>query len=267
MGDYNDALSILTKNGSLEKNLDNKHSLSSKLLEMVLKQVYDRAVSPDVDSLSNYVNGTDYVYGELNFPFISRIFKEDTNMKSDQVFVDLGSGVGNVVIHAALQIGCESWGCEIMPNCNKLASFQETEFLARCEAWGLKPGPVHLEKGDFLKNPKILEVIRKADVVLVNNQVFNPDLNQSLVDLFLDLKEGCKIVSLKTFVPDGHVINHYNQHNPINLLQVEKKEFASGDVSWQAGGGNYYVATKDSSIVASYHKSLEERSTRGSRSR
>ncbi|KAI9649006.1 Nucleosomal histone H3-Lys79 methylase [Ciborinia camelliae] len=266
VGAYNEALSTLTKNGSLAKNLDNKHSLSSKLLKMVLQQVYDRAVSPQVELTGEYKNGTNNVYGELTFPFISRILKEDTRMKSDQVFIDLGSGVGNVVVHAALQVGCESWGCEIMTNCCKLASVQKTEFFARCRAWGLSAGSVNLEEGDFRKNTKIHEAMKRADVILVNNQVFDPSLNDSLVRLFLDLKDGCKIVSLKTFVPDGYVMNLRNQDNPINvLLQVEKKTFAQGDVSWQGGGGNYYVATKDSSIVANYHKSLEMRKTRRNR--
>ncbi|QSZ37179.1 hypothetical protein DSL72_009273 [Monilinia vaccinii-corymbosi] len=267
VGVYNEALGTLTKNGSLAKNLDNKHALSSRLHGMVLKQVYDRAISPQVELVTKYKNGTDYVFGELHFPFISRILTEDTGMKADQVFVDLGSGVGNVVIQAALQIGCESWGCEIMPNCCKLASIQKTEFFARCRAWGLSTGSVNLEEGNFLENAKIHQAMKRADVILVNNEVFNPALNQSLVDLFLDLKEGCKIVSLKSFVPEGHVINDYNQHNPRNLLQVEKKEFASGDVSWMTGGGNYYVATKDSSIIANYHKSSEERKTRAARAR
>ncbi|KAA8567934.1 hypothetical protein EYC84_008372 [Monilinia fructicola] len=267
VGVYNEALGTLTRNGSLANNLDKKHSLSSRLHGMVLKQVYDRAISPQVELVTKYKNGTDYVFGELHFPFISRILKEDTGMKADQVFVDLGSGVGNVVLQAALQIGCESWGCEIMPNCCKLASIQKTEFFARCRAWGLSTGSVNLEEGNFLENRKIHEAMKRADVILVNNEVFNPALNQSLVDLFLDLKEGCKIVSLKSFVPEGHVINDYNLHNPRNLLQVEKKEFASGDVSWMTGGGNYYVATKDSSIVANYHKSSEERRTRGARVR
>ncbi|TGO17880.1 hypothetical protein BTUL_0014g00760 [Botrytis tulipae] len=267
VGAYNDALSTLTKNGSLAKNLENKHSLSTKLLKMVLQQVYDRAVSPQVDLTNKYQNGTDYVYGELTFPFISRILREDTRMKSDQVFIDLGSGVGNVVVHAALQVGCESWGCEIMPNCCKLASLQQTEFSARCRAWGLSAGSVNLEEGNFLNNENILKVMKRADVILVNNQVFAPALNQSLVNLFLDLKEGCKIVSLKTFVPDGHVINSYNEHNPINLLRVEKKTYAEGDVSWHSNGGDYYVATKDSTIVANYHKTPKDRKTRGGRVR
>lgn len=267
VGVYNEALNKLVENGSVAQNLNTMHPLSSKLLKMVLGQVYDRAVSPLVDSLKDYENGTDYVYGELNFPFISRILKEDTRMTHDQVFIDLGSGVGNVVLQAALQVGCESWGCEIMPNCRKLALAQKKEFSARCRAWGLSAGPVNLEEGDFMDNAKIYEAMGRADVILVNNQVFRPELNQKLMDLFLVLKEGCKVVSLKSFVPDGHVISRYNQENPINQFRVEKKSFARDEVSWQEKGGDYYVATKDSSIVANFKKSFEDRTTRGTQAR
>jgi hypothetical protein len=35
------------------------------------------------------------------------------------------------------------------------------------------------------------------------------------------MKEGCKIVSLKSFVPAGHKIQSRNLNSPINLLKVE----------------------------------------------
>ena len=37
-----------------------------------------------------------------------------------------------------------------MHNACELANIQETEFKARCQLWGLAPGSVHLERGDFL---------------------------------------------------------------------------------------------------------------------
>lgn len=42
---------------------------------------------------------------------------------------------------------------------------------------------------------------------LVNNEVFPSSLNMDLADMFLDLKEGAKIVSLKPFVPEGFRMN------------------------------------------------------------
>src|SRR5690606_21739763 len=121
----------------------------------------------------------------------------------------------------------ESWGCEVMQNACDLADLQHDEFKSRCLLWGLAPGEVHLTRGDFLNEESILRALRRADVVLINNQAFTPQLNDNLVNHFLDLKEGCQIVSLKSFVPPGHRIQSRNLNSPLNLLTVEKKNYWS----------------------------------------
>ncbi|KAJ5101787.1 Histone methylation DOT1 [Penicillium alfredii] len=204
-----------------------------------------------VESLRQYENGTDNVYGELLPRFVSNIFKE-TKLKSGQVFVDLGSGVGNVVLQAALEIGCESWGCEMMSNACDLADLQQAEFKARCRLWGLAPGKTHLARGDFLEQESIINVLKRADVVLINNQAFTPQLNNELINHFLDMKEGCQIVSLKSFVPAGHKIQSRNLNSPINLLKVQQKNYWSNSVSWTDVGGTYFIATKDSSRLKAF---------------
>ena len=243
---YNEELERLITGGVLATNLDNRHELPHDMVHLILGQVYDRAVSPQVDLLKAYENGTDNVYGELLHPFVSRILKE-TKLKSDQVFVDLGSGVGNVVLQAALEVGCESWGCEMMENATKLAERQEKEFEARCRLWGVQPGKVRLEKGDFLENGPIKEAIKSADVILVNNQAFTSDLNRKLVDLFLDVKDGCQIVSLQPFGKLDKDITPRNIGDPACSLRPDNKErtFSARDVSWTDGGGWYHIATKD----------------------
>ncbi|KAF8849867.1 DOT1-domain-containing protein [Acephala macrosclerotiorum] len=241
---YNRSLARLINDGAITNNLGARHDLPLHMVLRILQQVYDRAVSPKVDTLKQYENGTDNVYGELLGKFISEALI-NTGLKSDQVFVDLGSGVGNVVLQAALEFGCESWGCEMMDNACDLAEAQEKEFNARCRLWGIKPGDVHLERGDFLENQAIQKAMKRADVILVNNQAFTSELNQKLIQLFLDLKDGCKIVSLRSFVPDGHKITSRNLGDPVNLLKVKKLEYFSGSVSWTDVGGSYYLAIKD----------------------
>jgi len=241
---YNDSISGLIKEGAITKNLDARHHLPPRMIRCMLRQVYDRAVSPKVDLLKQYENGTDNVYGELLFDFISEALTK-AGLKSDQVFVDFGSGVGNVVLQAALEFGCESWGCEMMKNAADLAEAQGSEFKARCRLWGIQAGEVHLERGDFLENKAIHKAMERADVILVNNQAFTPDLNQSLVHKFLDLKDGCKIVSLRSFVPDGHKISQRNLDNPVNLLSVKKGEYYSNSVSWTDAGGSWFLSKKD----------------------
>jgi [histone H3]-lysine79 N-trimethyltransferase len=251
--DYNTAIERLIQGGALAKNLDNRHDLPLNMVRLILRQVYDRTVSPDVDSLRKYEAGSDNVYGELLFPLVDRILVE-TGITSEQVFVDLGSGVGNVVLQAALQVGCESWGCEMAPNACKLAKAQKKEFKARCRLWGIATGEVHLEEDDFLENKPIQDAMKCADVILVNNEVFSSELNHRLNLLFLDCKDGCKIVSLKSFVPEGHQITSRNTSNPANVLEVKKRQYYSNDVSWTDAGGNYYIATKDQRLVARFER-------------
>ena len=243
--EWNRALVNLRDSGVISGVLDGYRSLDPGLVERILIQIYSRIVSPRVSSLREYENGTDNVYGELLPKFVSKILHEDTALKSDQVFIDLGSGVGNVVLQAALEVGCESWGCEMMKNACDLAELQRDEFKARCRLWGLTAGKVMLERGDFLSNALVGRVLKRADVVLVNNQAFTPQLNESLTRLFLDLKEGCRVISLKSFVPAGHKITARTLYSPYNVLKVEQKEYYSNCVSWTNAPGTYYVSTKD----------------------
>ncbi|KAH6893477.1 putative histone H3 methyltransferase [Thelonectria olida] len=220
--EYNELMLNLVEDGVVAKHLDTLHDLPKDMIAFVLDQIYDRTVAPKVELLSKYENGTDYVYGELLHPFISKLLVDQTKMTSGQVFVDLGSGVGNVVLQAALEIGCESWGCEMMENACNLADAQKKEFEARCMLWGIKPGKAHLQRGDFRKNTAIHEALKRADVVLVNNKAFTSQLNDDLVRMFLDVKQGCKIISLKSFVADLKSNNHNINDVGSTILDVEE---------------------------------------------
>ncbi|KOS16772.1 Histone-lysine N-methyltransferase [Escovopsis weberi] len=241
--EYNKTLLALVEDGVVSKNLDKLHELPPHLVAFILEQIYDRTVAPKVELLSKYENGTDYVYGELLHPFITKILVEQTKMTSDQVFVDLGSGVGNVVLQAALEIGCESWGCEMMENACNFAEAQEKEFKARTLLWGIETGKVHLERGDFRKNTSIHQALKRADVVLVNNKAFTSQLNDDLVRMFLDLKSGCKIISLKSFASDSKSSHNINDVGS-TILEVEECTYPEGYVSWTNAGGSYYISTR-----------------------
>lgn len=252
LSEWNASMRTFVKDGTIQQTLDQIDSINPDLAERIINQTFSRTVSLNLKYLHQYEAGTDNVYGELLPKFVSQILR-DVRVSSDQVFVDLGSGVGNVVLQAGLEAGCESWGCEMMEKYCEVADLQKEEFEARCRLWGLSLGDIHLEKGDFLTHPRILEALKRADVVLVNNQVFSPKTNDSLTTLFLDLKEGAKIVSLKSFVPHGHKISARNADSVLNLLRVDKKEYFSKCVSWTDQGGNYYISTKDSTAVTKFH--------------
>ncbi|KAI0166150.1 histone methylation protein DOT1-domain-containing protein [Xylariaceae sp. FL1272] len=241
LSDYNRKLSELVKNGTVAKCLDQAHHLPPSLVSLILTQVYDRTVAPKVEMLTKYDAGSDNVYGELLHPFITKILVDHCKMTSDQVFVDLGSGVGNVVLQAALEIGCRSYGCEMMNNACDLAKAQHREFRHRCQLWGVQPGEVHLYRDDFCKNDQILKILKEADAILVNNKAFTSTLNDMLINMFLDLKKGCKIISLKSFVYDnGNNVNDVAR----SILDVEQFRYHENWVSWTGSDGDYYISTK-----------------------
>lgn len=246
--EFNSIIHKARSDGTITTVLDETKTIPLFLVERILNQTYVRTVSPQVEKLRSYAAFSDKTYGEILPPFSSQIFR-DTGLDSSSVFFDMGSGVGNVVLQAALETGCESHGIEVMANPCDLARAQAEEFPARCRLWGLKAGSVSLQQGDFLKDSRISRILQRADVVLINNQAFNPSLNDTLTSLFLDMKEGARIVSLRSFVPAGWRLVERNRDSIIGVLEVTRKEYWSGCVSWKPEGGEYFVSTKDSSRI------------------
>lgn len=213
------------------------------LLQRICMQCYTRQVSPHLDGLRKYTAFSSTVYGELLFPFLSELFS-NLNFSPSTMFVDLGCGVGNCIIQAAGETGCSAIGIEIMDHAAHLATCQIREFESRMRAWGLSHGPITFYHGDFTTHTAIPELVQKADVVLCNNYAFTAELNDALLRLFLDLPEGAKIISLKSFVPvgkDGRVRG--GRGGVGEMLRVDRKCFGPGSVSWMPGGGEYFVST------------------------
>lgn len=131
-------------------------------------------------------------------------------------------------------------------------------------AWRLPTGKIHFRHGDFLDvgTSDLYATLKRADVLLVNNYAFDWQTNHSLAQLFLDLKEGTKIISLKSFVPKSHKINQRTFHMPESILRVEEFEYFSEAVSWTNNGGTYYVATIDRSRLKPFYDGMYRRSQR-----
>lgn len=57
--------------------------------------------------------------------FLKKII-ELTHLSPDEIFVDIGHGAGNAVLQAALTVGCESRGIEVVPErCRVPELFEE----------------------------------------------------------------------------------------------------------------------------------------------
>ncbi|KAG6819626.1 hypothetical protein H0H93_010046 [Arthromyces matolae] len=230
-----------------------KHSVSNwtgnkfpkKVLMRMIEENYQRSVGPYVQSLKAYEAFSSTVYGEL-MPSLAYEMIELTRLNEDSLFLDLGSGVGNVCAQASLQTGCKSYGIEILPGPAKIAREMQEHLKIRCRMWGVRLGEIELEEGDMLKSSRVDELIPKADVVLVDNKVFDQQLNEALRPKFLDLKEGAYVISLKPFVSsiNGRVTER-NVDDISTIFDVVERPYHSGSVSWGNAGGSYYVHRVD----------------------
>ncbi|RPD59337.1 DOT1-domain-containing protein [Lentinus tigrinus ALCF2SS1-7] len=227
--------------------------MPADVVQRLVEEVYQRAVGPNIDMLKRYEAFSSEVYGELMPMFVSDIFRA-TGLSESSLFLDLGSGVGNVVLQATLETGCRSFGIEVMPGPAEIARSQLEQFRTRCRMWGVRMGEVELEEGDMLKSAKVDQLVKEADVVLVNNKVFLEPLNEALRQKFLDLKEGAIVVSLKCLMGSGRsstrnsrerssspALKERNLDDIGEIFTVTAHSYSPGSVSWGGGGGEYFL--------------------------
>jgi len=233
----------------------------------VYEETYQRCVGPSAMRLEkSYKVWSNEVYGELLPPLLSEIFSV-TGLGPNSLFMDLGSGVGNAVLQASLLTGCRSYGIEIGKMPAQLARAQLEQMQKRCRMWGFSMGQVELEEEDMLKSERVPEMMKKADVVLINNKVFAQTLNEAIRASFLDLKEGAIVVSLATFWDNTKNITERNVNDMSAIFQVTERPYRSGSVSWGNGGGSYYLHRVDREGYRKIQERIESSSSRASRVR
>ncbi len=79
---------------------------SRPLLKHILQQVYNMAVT-DPEKLNNYEPFSPEVYGETSFELICQMI-DQIEISPEDVFIDLGSGVGQVVLQVAASTRCQN---------------------------------------------------------------------------------------------------------------------------------------------------------------
>ncbi|KAJ3791821.1 histone methylation protein DOT1-domain-containing protein [Lentinula aff. detonsa] len=118
----------------------------------------------------------------------------------------------------------------------------------RCGLWGVPFGKVELELGDMCKSPRVIQLMGVADLVLINNKVFNAILMEQIKCLFHHLKKGSIIVSTQSFTlcsttrrgtQTRHALN-----DPSLQFKTETLEYKPEWVSWGSKSGLFYWQTK-----------------------
>lgn len=133
---------------------------STGLLRHILQQVYNLSVT-DPDKLNQYEPFSPEVYGETSYEFIAQMINE-FEIDDDDVFIDLGSGVGQVVLQMAAATSCKLCvGIEKSEVPAKYAEAMNTHFRFWMKWYGKIHSEYKLIKGDFLED-KYKEVIMNS---------------------------------------------------------------------------------------------------------
>lgn len=146
--------------------------VGSALKYKLLEQSYNRLVATKFDQLKKYKGGTDYVYGEIMPGLVDEITRI-AGLTSDSVFVDLGSGVGQVVGQVSLMVGCFSYGIELDKSRAAIGKEMIDNIRIRCNKWGAEIGVMEIEAGNMLNSPRVVEILSQADAVFIGNTKFD----------------------------------------------------------------------------------------------
>ncbi|OUM65403.1 hypothetical protein PIROE2DRAFT_66138 [Piromyces sp. E2] len=256
ISEYNKTLEFIINEKAFVNSEEFGEVSAPELVSHILEQAYVRTVSQKSDMLNLYRGFSNNVYGEVNSNLVTEFIK-NSELKPHHIFIDMGSGIGNVVLQVASQVLCESWGVEIMEIPSTFAKAQCIEFISRMRYYGKPCGKIKLRHADFLEDPEVDRILKVADVVFVNNYAFDANLNQRILQKFLDLKENTRIISLKNFVPLDHKINYRNANSLESILRVEEHLFGHDSVSWTNEEGKYYIHRVDRSILQSFEKNMK----------
>lgn len=228
---------------------------SRGLLRHIIQLVYNAAVS-EPEKLNQYEPFSANVYGETSYDLVCQMI-DQIEISQDDVFIDLGSGVGQVVLQmAATKPTKVCWGIERADVPSKYAVGMDDKFKAWMKWFGKKFGEYQLIKGDFLADEH-REKINTATIVFVNNFAFGPTVDHQLKERFADLRDGAKIVSSKSFCPLNFRITDRNLSDIGTIMHVSELSALEGSVSWTGKPVSYYLHIIDRTKLERYFQKLK----------
>lgn len=164
------------------------------------KQIFQRLFC-DVDghALSSaaraklHLSSTEYVYGEI-LPETFQIILEKAHVADNELFYDLGSGVGKAVLWAALSFPFKkAVGIELIEDIHQaskavLKNYQE-------QVRPLLPLEKQSQEVDFIQADFCEVDLSNADVLFIHATCFTDDTMNRLVRHLTSLKPGARVIT------------------------------------------------------------------------
>jgi SAM-dependent methyltransferase len=225
--------------------------------------VYDAlrelSITPDdVRTFRSYRPRSEEVYGEAHPIFANQLIRH-LGITQEQSVMDIGSGIGTVVMQLAAMTGCRVMGIEIRKVLHEIAlSFKKALLQFAGERGWSGVGDISLVCGDATVLPELELMnnhpirLQDVDVVFCNNYVFSVDLEDKIFTMLgQNLKRGAKVVVMKPYCPryrpgssrwQNHVLNYFKY--PYEVASTAREA-----VSWTANAVSYFVYTYEPQLT------------------
>ncbi|VDK43913.1 unnamed protein product [Anisakis simplex] len=223
------------------------------LLKHICARAYNRAVD-NVHLLNNHYKAfSSETYGETSFERMQSIIEEIVPKERD-VFVDLGSGVGQLVIHMAGGSRVKkAVGIEIATLPCKYADNLSAEFKKWMKWYGKKFRPFELFEGDFLSEQFRDLITKEATIIFINNYAFTAMLeNRIKRELLSELKDGTRIISTKPYGTPNRSITNRQLNDISAILDVHEMVECENACSWTSNYVPYYHHTINRAKLEKY---------------
>lgn len=247
---------VMKMNKGTSVALNTSSRASQGLLKHIIQQVYNYAVVEPTE-LNKYSPFSSETYGETSFEFMAQLIdRNQFRPREGDIFIDLGSGVGHLVLQMAASVECKKcYGIEIADVPAGYAKLMEERFKFWMNWHGKTYSDFELFHGDFFEK-KYSDIIKSSNYIFVNNFAFKPDVDHKLKQRFLDLKDGTQILSSKPFCSPKNRVNERNLADIGSIMHVveiqpdQKKD----TVSWTPKPLPYYLHVLDGSRIERYYE-------------
>uniref|UniRef100_A0A0K0E525 Histone-lysine N-methyltransferase, H3 lysine-79 specific n=1 Tax=Strongyloides stercoralis TaxID=6248 RepID=A0A0K0E525_STRER len=228
-------------NTSKGDNSNKLGSSSNEQFQEIINRVYNKAVV-DVNALNKHYGAfSSETYGETTWRRMATIL-EELKLTDKDVFVDLGSGVGQIVCQVAgsSKVG-KAIGIEIADLPAKYARRMEFEF-SRLMRWHNKTfRQFKLYHGNFLDTKYRKLITEEATVIFINNYAFHEKLNMEIKrNLLHDLKDGVKVISTKPFVIHKEITER-TLNDVSSIMNISEFKPVNCPASWTNKHVPYYL--------------------------
>uniref|UniRef100_A0A914CZX7 Histone-lysine N-methyltransferase, H3 lysine-79 specific n=1 Tax=Acrobeloides nanus TaxID=290746 RepID=A0A914CZX7_9BILA len=202
----------------------------------------------------HYKPGASEVYGETTYSRLVSII-DDLDLSKKDVFADLGSGCGNVVLHVASAAKIRKViGIELMQLPASIAKETKNIFKSWMDWLGKETINMEIIEGDFTEAANVTKIRNEATVILMNNIGFQSDLERKIIDNYICknglclLNDKTRIITTKkiSFAIGDKVFVGNNLTNVCNIFTIKSFSPMNADeqgTSWTASDVTYFLYT------------------------